>query len=156
PVTVTADEQTSALIDPDNWQQTDTLPDLPENATLTINADEDSVAFSQTDPVAILTQDGTQTGYIVPLGTEETLRDTLLRQSEESAALPEEQQQILSALVNAETVWGLREYGDYFGIHPDFVSRLALAILSNPGQPVSGIEMDYSQEWQEIYLNLVN
>ena len=156
PVTVTADEQTSALIDPDNWQQTDTLPDLPENATLTINADEDSVAFSQTDPVAILTQDGTQTGYIVPLGTEETLRDTLLRQSEEYAALPEEQQQILSALVNAETVWGLREYGDYFGIHPDFVSRLALAVLSNPGQPVSGIQMDYSQEWQEIYLNLVN
>ena len=156
PLTVTADEQTVALLNPEDWQQTDSVPVPEQLAALDIETKDCEIVLSQTDPVAILRRDGTETSYTVPLGTEETLRARLLEASDEYAMLPDDQQQILSAVVNAETMWGLRDYGDYFAVGADFVTQFAQAILSNPGQPVSGQQPGYSEGMEEISLQLVN
>ena len=153
PLTVTADEQTAALLNPEDWQQTDSVPVPEQLAALDIETEDCEIVLSQTDPVAILRRDGTETSYTVPLGTEETLRARLLQASDEYAMLPDEQQQILSAVVNAETMWGLRDYGDYFAVGADFVTQFAQAILSNPGQPVSGQQPGYSEGMEEISSN---
>ncbi len=160
PLTVTAEEQVSALLNPQNWEQLDETPTVSTTASLQIETEQAIITLSQTDPVAIVNQ-GTEENpelqsYTVPLGTEETLRARLLEESTEYAALPESQQQILSALVNAETIWGAREYADYFAISSDFAARFAAAILQNPGQTVEGIQPSYSEEWKEILLMLIN
>ncbi len=156
PLHVTADEELAALLHPENWTESEPLPELQEFSSVSITAGEKSFAFSQTDPRAVVSQEEEQKAYTVPLGTEETLRARLLENSAEYTALPEAQQQILSVLVNAETLWGMREYADYFALRPDFVSRLSAAILAAPGEPVSEVEPDWEQPYQEIYVNLVN
>ncbi len=156
PLTVTADKETAALLNPDNWQQTDALPTMKETSSLRVETETGSITFSQTEPAAILYKNETETAYTVPLGTEETLRARLLETSEEFSALPENQQQILSALVNAETIWGMRDYADYFAVTPDFVSRFVSTLMATPGETTSGIERESVEVRGEIYLYLVN
>lgn len=156
PLHVTADKELAAFFHPENWTELERLPELQEFSSVSVTAGKKVFAFSQMDPQAVIFQEEQEKAYAVPLGTEETLRVQLLEKSTEYAALPEAQQQILSALINAETLWGMREYADYFALRPDFVSRLSAAILAAPGEPVSEVEPDWEQPYQEIYVNLVN
>lgn len=156
PLQLTADEELAALLNPENWEEADAAPQMDEFSSVRVAAGDRTFAFSQTDPVATLTENGEETVYRVPLGTEETLRAGLLEQSAEFAALPEAQREILSALVNAETLWGMRDYADYFAVRPEFISKLSAAILANPGEEVSGAEPDSEQPADYMYIHLVN
>lgn len=152
---VTADEETAALLNPEHWTELSEVLPVKDYSSVRITAGEKAFTFSQTDPQVSIQKGEETTGYKVPLGTEETLRAKLLENSAEYAALPSAQQEMLSALVNAETLWGMREYADYFAVRPDFIAKLSAAILSAPGEDFPG-ELSYEEEYQEIYLHLVN
>ncbi len=152
---VTADAETAALLNPENWTEWKEISPMEEYSSIQIAAEEKTFTFSQTDPQVSLQKGEETIGYKVPLGTEETLRAKLLENSVEYAALPPVQQEMLSALVNAETLWGMRDYADYFAVRPEFIAKLSAAILSASGENFQG-ELPYDEEYQEIYLHLVN
>lgn len=155
-LSVRADSEIIALLDAGDWQELEEEAEMDSYPTLEISAGQETLTFSQADPIVRVTNEGKQKSFLVPLGTEETLRDLLLKNSEEYQALPNEQQQILTALLCSETVWGMRDYADYFPINADFISRLSAAILSVPGEVTSGLESDWERPAQYITINLVN
>ncbi|MGI5893795.1 MAG: M56 family metallopeptidase [Candidatus Merdivicinus sp.] len=147
-LTVTADSETASLLQKDGWTETDAVPEMYPAAAVSVTAGEQTIQFSQTDSMAVISEGESVTAYQIPLGTEETLRAKLLESSEEFAALPSAQQELLSSLLNAEQVWGCVDYPLYFPASPEFVPELA-SLLLTPGE-----EIDVPEEAQYPNLTL--
>ena len=135
PLHVTADEEILALLDRSDWTEAAGLPEIDPLASLTVETEEQTLAFSMQEPAVLLTEGETQTAYTVPPGTEEALRAALIERSEEYAALPAEQQAMAADFLNAGHLSGLTDSDRYFAVTPEYAASLAETILT-PGQAV--------------------